>query len=92
MSEKELKTLKDLDKYTLESDDYPGGSGGYLRDVDKWNKEDNYDDNDILFTKADLRAEAVKWVKREQKNLPFSWFDYSQMMIKFFNLTEEELK
>jgi hypothetical protein len=39
-----------------------------------------------------LRQEAIKWVQREQKKLPETWFDYCEIMIEFFNLTEDDLK
>lgn len=36
-----------------------------------------------------LRQEAIKWVKHFEKNLNYESFGF---FIKFFNITEEELK
>ena len=46
---------------------------------------DKHTEEDILIKKKELKAEAVKWVKRMNNYEALAWK-------KFFNLTEEDLK
>lgn len=89
----ELKTLKDFDL-----DDRPERTGyteeGYIIGIDVF-----YD-----MAKEDLRQEAIKWIKTKfleqvrdwsERGLmgtdSYAWGAYSEFM-KFFNITEEDLK
>lgn len=76
----DLKTLEDLRNYTI------------------WNNQlekSKFEEEIIL--KEELKAEAVKWVKRFRKEqelnyggLRGNWEE--KWIIKFFNLTEEDLE
>lgn len=89
MSE-ELKTMKDLEREISEN---------YIVDENTnevFMVEDKTFDNKIIFPK-ELRAEAVKWAKyfkRVQASLFDEVADEARLdfIVRFFNLTEEDLK
>ena len=72
----ELKTLKDLKDWPMSEEDVYAFSRGKFFDT--------------FILKKQLKQEAIKWVKSKQFNQrePLD----SQDWIKFFNLTEEDLK
>lgn len=101
MTELKLKTLKELDKFTLENDGYPGGAGGYLSSVNEWNPEESNADESILFKKSDLKQEAIKWINEPYEyigdgeyrftnsGMRFRWKDWIK---HFFNISDKELE
>lgn len=48
--------------------------------------------NGAKLLKLEIKAEAVKRVKKEQKEYPDSWYDYCEVLMDFCNITEEDLK
>jgi len=38
-----------------------------------------------------VKYEAIKWVKARKKNVPKDWFFFSEMLMDFANITEEDL-
>ena len=72
----ELKTLRDI----------PHRNKGFMQNVDA-----------VATFKNNVRAEAIKWVKSLDDNNngadPFCCVPYAkEILTKFFNLTEEDLK
>ena len=89
-AKKKLKTLKDLDKYFFEA-----GFDGYLRLEDKYCKGEGH-----LIEMKELRQEAIKWIKqwRDMRmffgttKVPKSLKEQAdEIMMSFFNITEEDL-
>jgi len=77
----ELKTLKDIDKVTI-----------LVPDVSK-EQPDNYPLIPKVYVGYDeLRQEAIKWIKSWLNTCLTGEKDYVEMMIEFFNITEEDFK
>ncbi len=53
-------------------------------------REDLINSNNELL--KNIKAEAIKWVKKKLEENPETWFLECEMMIEFHNITEEDLK
>ncbi len=64
-----------------------------LKDIQEtMNKESlEHYKSQYFILKADIKREAIKWVKQEREDSPETWIAMTDLMVRFHNITEEDL-